>query len=140
VALALGLGGAVLVGRASVGAGGSRDAIPAVEFRPVAEGVNEVADHPVVIPSEELYEWWTPTSSTLDLSGPVEWSVGFATPEDSHAMLSQSDDDRIVAGRGRGAEYVGTDNVGGRGGGHYDNGDDWRAQIGRAHVWTPVTV
>ena len=136
--IALGLVVAVLLVMALVVAGRSGEAIPTVEYRPDAEALNEVADHPVVIPSEELSEGWTPTSSTLDLSGPVEWSVGFATPEDSHAMLSQSDDDRIVAGRVRGAEYVGTVNVGDRGWEHYDNGDDWRALVDEGGGMTVV--
>ena len=136
--IALGLVVAVLLVMALVVAGRSGEAIPTVEYRPDAEALNEVADHPVVIPSEELPEGWIPTSSTLDLSGPVEWSVGFATPEDSHAMLSQSDDDRIVAGRVRGAEYVGTVNVGDRGWEHYDNGDDWRALVDEGEGMTVV--
>ena len=136
--IALGLVVAVLLVMALVVAGRSGEAIPTVEYRPDAEALNEVADHPVVIPSEELSEGWTPTSSTLGLSGPVEWSVGFATPEDSHAMLSQSDDDRIVEGRVRGAEYVGTVNVGDRGWEHYDNGDDWRALVDEGEGMTLV--
>src|SRR5699024_10362158 len=44
----------------------------------------------------------------------------------------------IVAGRVRGAEYVGTVNVGDRGWEHYDNGDDWRALVDEGEGMTVV--
>lgn len=128
-AISLGIIVAILLVMSFVVAGRSGEAIPTVEYRPDAEVLREAADYPVTIPSEELSEEWTPTSSTLDLNGPVEWSVGFATPRDSHAMLNQSDDDRIIADRVRDAEYVGTVNAGDREWEHYDNEDDWRALV-----------
>lgn len=127
--ISLGIVVAILLVMAFVVAGRSGEAIPTVEYRPDAEVLREAADYPVTVPSEELSEGWIPTSSTLELNGPVEWSVGFATPRDSHAMLNQSDDDGIVTERVRDAEYVGTVNAGDREWEHYDNGDDWRALV-----------
>lgn len=128
-AISLGVVIAILLVMSFVVAGRSGEAIPTVEYRPDIEVLRGAADYPVTAPSEELSEEWIPTSSTLDLNGPVEWSVGFATPQDSHAMLNQSDDDRIIADRVRDAERVGTVNAGDREWEHYDNEDDWRALV-----------
>ncbi|PDP85153.1 hypothetical protein CQJ94_24465 [Glycomyces fuscus] len=104
----------------------SGENIPSVEYRPDAEVLREEADYPVTVPSADLeQEGWTPTSSTLDVSGPVQWSVGFATAEDSHAMFTQSDGDpdAVVAERAEGAERVGTVPVNGREWEHHESED-----------------
>lgn len=104
----------------------SGENIPSVEYRPDADVLREEADYPVTVPSADLeQEGWTPTSSTLDVSGPVQWSVGFATAEDSHAMFTQSDaaPDDVVAERA-GGEEVGTVSVNGREWEHRESEDE----------------
>lgn len=109
----------------------SEEHIPTVEYGPDAETLQSEADYPVTLPPEDLPDGWTPTSSHLDISEPVEWSVGFATPQDSHVMITQSDDDPeiVLADRVRDADPVGTVNAGDREWDHYDNDDDWRALV-----------
>ncbi|WAE72740.1 DUF4245 domain-containing protein [Streptomonospora nanhaiensis] len=118
----------------------SGEHIPTVDYRPDADVLGEAADYPVRAPSAELTdEGWTPTSSTLNVSGPVEWSVGFATAADSHAMFTQSDADpeQVVAERVKEAEQVGTVAVGGREWEHYDS-EDWGALVLREEGVTLV--
>lgn len=109
----------------------SEERIPTVEYGPDAETLRAEADYPVTLPAEDLPEGWTPTSSHLDISEPMEWSLGFATPQDSHVMLTQSDDDpgSVTADRVQDAEPVGTVNAGDREWEHFDNDDDWRSLV-----------
>ncbi|MBE3000201.1 DUF4245 domain-containing protein [Nocardiopsis sp. HNM0947] len=109
----------------------SEEHIPTVEYGPDAETLQSEADYPVTLPPEDLPEGWTATSSHLDIGEPVEWSLGFATPQDSHVMITQSDDDPEIVfdDRVRDAEPVGTVNAGDREWDHYDNEDDWRALV-----------
>ncbi|WP_017614884.1 DUF4245 domain-containing protein [Nocardiopsis salina] len=109
----------------------SEEHIPTVEYGPDARSLQSEAEYPVTLPPEELPEDWTATSSHLDISEPVEWSLGFATPQDSHVMITQSDDNRetVLADRVRDADPVGTVNAGDREWDHYDNDDDWRALV-----------
>lgn len=109
----------------------SEERIPTVEYGPDAETLRAEADYPVTLPTEDLPEGWTPTSSHLDINEPMEWSLGFATPQDSHVMLTQSDDDPglVIADRVQDADPVGTVNAGGREWEHFDNDDDWRALV-----------
>ncbi|WP_017571821.1 DUF4245 domain-containing protein [Nocardiopsis halotolerans] len=104
----------------------SGEHIPSVVYRPDAQLLREEADYPVAVPSAELeQEGWTPTSSRVGLEGPVEWKVGFATAEDSHAMLTQSDGapDEVVEENVGGADRVGTVEVGGQEWEHYGSAD-----------------
>lgn|SRR5690625_2374530 len=109
----------------------SEENIPTVEYGPDAETLRAEADYPVTLPAEDLPEGWIPTSSHLDVNEPMEWSLGFATPQDSHVMLTQSDDDpqRVIADRVKDADPVGTVNAGDREWEHFDNEDDWRALV-----------
>ncbi|WP_017610763.1 DUF4245 domain-containing protein [Nocardiopsis xinjiangensis] len=109
----------------------SEERIPTVEYGPDAETLRAEADYQVTLPSEDLPEGWTPTSSHLDINEPVEWSLGFATPQDSHVMITQSDDDpgRVIADRVEDADPVGVVNAGDREWEHFDNDDDWRALV-----------
>lgn len=118
----------------------SGENIPSVDYQPDADVLRQEADYPVSVPSAELTEeGWTPTSSELDVSGPLQWNVGFATAKDSHAMLTQSDadPDEVVAERARGAEEVGTVAVGGREWEHYES-EDWNALVVREEGVTRV--
>lgn len=118
----------------------SGEHIPSVDYRPDIDVLRESADYPVTAPSPELTdEGWTPTSSTLNVRGPVEWSVGFATGADSHAMLTQSDDEpeRVVADRVKEAEQAGTVDVDGVAWEHYDS-EDWGALVLREDGVTRV--
>lgn len=109
----------------------SEEHIPTVEYRPDAETLRSEADYPVTLPAEDLPEGWTPTSSHLDINEPMEWSLGFATPQDSHVMLTQSDGDpqAVIADRVQDADPVGTVDSGDREWEHFDNNDDWRALV-----------
>lgn len=109
----------------------SEEHIPTVEYGPDAETLQAEADYPVTLPAEDLPEGWTPTSSHLDIGGPVEWGLGFATPKDSHVMITQSDGDpeAVIADRVEDADPVGTVNAGDREWEHFDNDDDWRALV-----------
>ncbi|ASU56792.1 DUF4245 domain-containing protein [Nocardiopsis dassonvillei] len=105
----------------------SGESIPSVEYRPDADVLRDAADYPVTVPSADLeQEGWTPTSSTVDVSGPVQWSVGFATAEDSHAMVTQSDAEpgAVLAERVPGAERAGTVQVDGREWEHHASQDE----------------
>ncbi|GAB3736946.1 DUF4245 domain-containing protein [Nocardiopsis nanhaiensis] len=124
-AISLGIVVGILLLMAFVVSTRSDENIPAVEYRPDVEVLRDAADYPVVAP-EGLPEGWVPTSSTLDVTGPTEWSLGFATPEDSHAMLTQSDGepDDVVADRAQDADPVGTVMVAGEEWEHLE-GEDW---------------
>ena len=118
----------------------SGEHIPSVNYGPDADVLRESADYPVTVPSTELVEeGWTPTSSTVNVTGPVEWSVGFATPKDSHAMFTQSDadPDRVVTERAKGAEEVGTVAVAGREWEHHSS-EEWGALVLREEGVTLV--
>ncbi|MDT0327917.1 DUF4245 domain-containing protein [Nocardiopsis lambiniae] len=120
----------------------SGENIPSVDYRPEADVVREAADYPVTLPAADLVErGWTPTSSTLDTTGPVEWSVGFATAEDSHVMFTQSDGDpdAVVSARARGAEETGTVSVGGREWEHRES-EEWSALVLREDGYTLVVA
>lgn len=108
----------------------SGEHIPAVDYGADTASLRETAEYPVTVPAEDLPEEWVPTSSTLEDEGPVQWSLGFATPKDSHAMLTQSDDqEAAVEERVRDADAVGTVAVGDREWDHYEDGDDWGALV-----------
>ena len=118
----------------------SGEHIPTVDYRQDIDVLGGAADYAVTAPSPELTEeGWTPTSSTLNVSGPVEWSVGFATADDSHAMLTQSDADpeQVVADRVKEAEEAGTVAVGGREWEHFDS-EEWGALVLREDGVTVV--
>ncbi|MFI6577001.1 DUF4245 domain-containing protein [Nocardiopsis sp. NPDC050513] len=130
-AISLGIVVGILLVMAFVVSTRSGERIPTVDYRPDVDVLREAADYPVTVPSEDLpAQGWTPTSSTLDTSGPVEWSVGYATAADSHARFVQSDADPggFVAEQVRDAEEVGTVAVGGREWGHYES-EDWGALV-----------
>ncbi|MFD6097598.1 DUF4245 domain-containing protein [Nocardiopsis flavescens] len=130
-AISLGIIVAIVLVLALVVSTRSGESIPSVDYRPEAEVLREAADYPVTMPAENLAEQgWTPTSSTLETQGPVEWSVGFATPGDSHVMFTQSDGDpgEVAAARSRGAETIGTVSVGGREWEHRES-EDWSALV-----------
>ncbi|WP_017598092.1 DUF4245 domain-containing protein, partial [Nocardiopsis lucentensis] len=130
-AISLGIVVGILLVMAFVVSTRSGEHIPSVNYRPDADVLREAADYPVTLPAEGLSEQgWTPTSSTLDVTGPVEWSVGFATAADSHARFIQSDADpeAVVYEHARGAEDVGTVVVGGREWDHHESAD-WGALV-----------
>ncbi|MEV2276410.1 DUF4245 domain-containing protein [Nocardiopsis sp. NPDC049922] len=130
-AISLGIVVGILLVMAFVVSTRSGERIPTVDYRPDIDVLREAADYPVTVPSEDLpAQGWTPTSSTLDTSGPVEWSVGYATAADSHARFVQSDadPDGFVAEQVRDAEEVGTVAVGGREWDHHES-DDWGALV-----------
>ncbi|KOX18293.1 DUF4245 domain-containing protein [Nocardiopsis sp. NRRL B-16309] len=130
-AISLGILVAILLAMAFVVATRRGEHIPSVDYRPDIDVLREAADYPVTVPDEDLVDQgWTPTSSILDVTGPVHWSVGFATAEDSHARLIQSDDDpaSVVSDSVEDAEPVGTVAVGGREWEHYDSAD-WGALV-----------
>lgn len=91
-AISLGIIVAIVLAMAFVVSIRSQERIPTVDYAYDAAGAEEAADYTTYVPGG-LSDEWVPTSSTLDASGPVEWSLGFATPRDSHAMLSMSDGD-----------------------------------------------
>ncbi|GAB3687279.1 DUF4245 domain-containing protein [Nocardiopsis oceani] len=124
-AISLGIVVGILLLMAFVVSTRSDENIPSVEYRPDVEVLRDAADYPVVAP-EGLPEGWVPTSSTLDVTGPTEWSLGFATPEDSHAMLTQSDGEPegVVADRAQDADPVGMVLVAGEEWEHLE-GEDW---------------
>jgi hypothetical protein len=141
-AISLGILVAILLVMAFVVSTRSGEHIPSVDYRPDIDVLREAADYPVTAPSEDLVEQgWTPTSSTLDATGPVEWTVGFATAADSHARLVQSDGDpdEVVADNVEDAERVGTVAVGGREWEHYDSAD-WGALVHRGEDVTLVVA
>ncbi|WP_017580597.1 DUF4245 domain-containing protein [Nocardiopsis valliformis] len=129
-AISLGILVGILLVMSFVVSSRSGEHIPTVEFRPDIEVLRDAADYPVTAPSEDLPEGWIPTSSTLDTTGPVEWSLGFATPQDSHARLIQSDGDpdNVVRSSVQDAEPVGTVMVGDQEWEHLDS-DDWGALV-----------
>lgn len=130
-AISLGILVAILLAMAFVVSTRSGEHIPTVDYRPDIDVLREAADYPVSVPAEDLVEQgWTPTSSTLDVTGPVRWSVGFATAADSHARVVQSDGEpaSVVAESIEDAEPVGTVAVGGREWEHYDS-EDWGALV-----------
>ncbi|WP_159941816.1 MULTISPECIES: DUF4245 domain-containing protein [unclassified Nocardiopsis] len=125
-AISLGLIVGIVLVLAWVVSSRSGENIPSVDYTTDASVVRDAADYPVTLPSTELRErGWTPTSSSPQVDGPVEWSVGFATPRDSHAMFTQSDadPDTVVAERSGGGERVGTVAVGGREWEHYESAE-----------------
>ena len=138
-AISLGIVVGILLVMSFVVTGRSGEHIPTVDYRPDIEVLRQSADYEVTAPSEDLPEGWTPTSSTLDVTGPVEWSIGFATPEDSHAMLTQSDDDpdTVVDDRIKDAESVGTVMVAGQEWEQFDT-DDWGAIVQRGEDRTLI--
>ncbi|CAL9444565.1 hypothetical protein SUDANB121_02330 [Nocardiopsis dassonvillei] len=141
-AISLGIIVAIVLAMAFVVSTRSGENIPSVDYRPEAGALREVADYPVTLPAADLAEQgWTPTSSTLETQGPVEWSVGFATPADSHVMFTQSDGDpdAVVADRSRGAEETGTVAVGGREWEHRES-EDWSALVLREEGYTLVVA
>lgn len=141
-AISLGIIVAIVLVLAFVVSTRSGENIPSVDYRPEAEVLREAADYPVTLPAADLAEQgWTPTSSTLETEGPVQWSVGFATAADSHVMFTQSDGDpdAVVAERSRGAEEVGTVSVGGREWEHRESGD-WSALVLREDGYTLVVA
>ncbi|MFL1379543.1 MULTISPECIES: DUF4245 domain-containing protein [unclassified Nocardiopsis] len=141
-AISLGIIIAIVLALAFVVSTRSGENIPSVDFRPEAEVLREAADYPVTMPAEDLTEQgWTPTSSTLETAGPVEWSVGFATAADSHVMFTQSDGDpdAVVAARGKGAEAAGTVAVDGREWEHHES-RDWSALVLREDGYTLVVA
>lgn len=129
-AISLGLIVGILLVMSFVVSSRSGEHIPTVEFRPDLEVLRDAADYPVTAPSEDLPEDWLPTSSALDTTGPVEWSLGFATPQDSHARLIQSDGDpdAVVSANTKDAEPVGTVMVGDQEWEHLDS-PDWGALV-----------
>ncbi|RKS10823.1 uncharacterized protein DUF4245 [Nocardiopsis sp. Huas11] len=130
-AISLGVLVVILLAMAFVVSARSGEHIPSVDYRPDVDVLRESADYPVTVPAEDLVEQgWTPTSSTLDVTGPVRWSVGFATAADSHARLVQSDGDAasVIAESVDDAQPVGTVAVGGREWRHYES-DDWGALV-----------
>ncbi|WP_017605648.1 DUF4245 domain-containing protein [Nocardiopsis alkaliphila] len=131
-AISLGIVVGILLVMSFVVSGRSVEHIPTVNYRPDIEVLRQSADYEVMAPSEELPQGWTPTSSTLDVTGPVEWSIGFATPEDSHAMLTQSDGDpdAVVRDRVKDAEPVGTVMVADQEWERFDT-EDWGAIVQR---------
>ncbi|MEU0489056.1 DUF4245 domain-containing protein [Nocardiopsis changdeensis] len=141
-AISLGVIIAIVLALAFVVSTRSGENIPSVDYRPEAEVLRGSADYPVTMPADDLAEQgWTPTSSTLETAGPVEWSVGFATAADSHVMFTQSDGDpdAVVADRSRGAEETGTVAVGGREWEHYES-EDWSALVLREDGYTLVVA
>ncbi len=129
-AISLGILVAILLVMAFVVSTRTGEHIPTVDYRPDIEVLRGAADYPVTAPSEELPEGWTPTSSTMNVTGPVDWTIGFATPEDSHARLIQSDadPDTVVGNSVKDAEPVGTVVVGDREWEHLDS-EDWGALV-----------
>ncbi|GAA1456291.1 DUF4245 domain-containing protein [Nocardiopsis exhalans] len=129
-AISLGILVGILLVMSFVVSSRSGEHIPSVEFRPDIEVLRDAADYPVTAPSEDLPEGWVPTSSTLDTTGPVEWSLGFATPQDSHARLIQSDGDpdTVVSSNTKDAEPVGTVMVGDQEWEHLES-EDWGALV-----------
>ncbi len=104
-AAALGLLVAILLVMALVVKGRTEEHIPSVEYRPDAQALAQEAEYTVLVP-EGLSEEWVPTSTELDIESgggdgdesggqpaPATWTLGFATPEDSHARVSMSDSD-----------------------------------------------
>ncbi len=140
-AISLGVVVAIILVMAFVVSTRSGERIPEVQFRPDIEVLRSSAGYPVTAPDENLPEGWTPTSSTLDLSGPVEWTVGFATPKDSHARLVQSDDDpdTVLRDTVKDAEPVGTVMVGDREWEHLES-EDWGALVLREEGRTLVVA
>ncbi|MBQ1083528.1 MULTISPECIES: DUF4245 domain-containing protein [unclassified Nocardiopsis] len=140
-AISLGVVVAIILVMAFVVSTRSGERIPEVQFRPDIEVLRSSAEYPVTAPDEDLPEGWTPTSSTLDLNGPVEWTVGFATPKDSHARLVQSDDDpdTVVRDSVKDAEPVGTVMVGDQEWEHLES-DDWGALVLRGQDRTLVVA
>ncbi|MEU3016558.1 MULTISPECIES: DUF4245 domain-containing protein [unclassified Nocardiopsis] len=138
-AISLGVVLAIILVMAFVVSTRSGEHIPEVQFRPDIEVLRSSAEYPVTAPDETLPEGWTPTSSSLDLTGPVEWTVGFATPKDSHARLTQSDadPDTVVRDGVRDAEPVGTVMAGDREWEHLES-DDWGALVLREEGRTVV--
>lgn len=138
-AISLGILVGILLVMAFVVSSRSGEHIPSVEFRPDIEVLRDAADYPVTAPSEDLPEGWTPTSSTLNVTGPIEWSVGFATPQDSHARLIQSDadPDAVVTRNVKDAEPVGTVMVGDQEWEHLDS-EGWGALVLREEGRTVV--
>lgn len=129
-AISLGILVAILLVMAFVVSSRTGEHIPTVQYRPDIEVLRGAADYPVTAPAEDLPEGWTPTSSTLDLTGPMEWTVGFATPQDSHARLIQSDadPDTVVRDSVKDAEPVGSVMVGDQEWEHLDS-EDWGALV-----------
>ncbi|MBB6120231.1 DUF4245 domain-containing protein [Nocardiopsis algeriensis] len=141
-AVSLGIIVAIVLAMAFVVATRSGEHIPSVDYRPDLRVVEEAADYPVAAPSPQLEEQgWTPTSTTVAVDGPVEWSVGFATAEDSHVMFTQSDGDPddVVAERARGAEPAGNVSVGTREWEHLTSAD-WSALVLREEDRTLVVA
>ena len=141
-AISLGIIIAIVLVLAFVVSTRSGENIPSVDYRPEADVLRESADYPVTVPADDLAEQgWTPTSSTLETGGPVEWSVGFATASDSHVMFTQSDGDpdTVVAERSRGAERTGTVSVGGREWEHHE-AEDWSSLVLREEGYTLVVA
>lgn len=138
-AISLGILVGILLVMSFVVSSRSGEHIPTVEFRPDVEVLRDAADYPVTAPSEDLPEGWIPTSSTLDTTGPVEWSLGFATPQDSHARLIQSDGDpdSLVSRSVQDAEPVGTVMVGDQEWEHLDS-QDWGALVLRGEDRTLI--
>ncbi|WP_017589414.1 DUF4245 domain-containing protein [Nocardiopsis ganjiahuensis] len=138
-AISLGILVAILLVMAFVVSSRSGEHIPTVDYRPDIEVLRDAADYPVTAPSEDLPEGWTPTSSTMDVTGPVEWTIGFATPEDSHARLVQSDadPDTVVGNSAKDAEPVGSVMVGDQEWEHLDSAD-WGALVLREEDRTVV--
>ena len=138
-AISLGIVVGILLVMAFVVSTRSDENIPTVEYRPDIEVLRDAADYPVTVPSEDLPEGWVPTSSTVDVTGPVAWSLGFATPVDSHAMLTQSDGDpdTVVADQAQDADPVGTVMVADEEWEHLE-GEDWRAIVLREEDRTLV--
>lgn len=131
-AISLGIVVGILLVMSFVVSGRSGEHIPSVNYRPDIEVLRHSADYEVTAPSEDLPQGWIPTSSTLDVTGPVEWSIGFATPQDSHAMLTQSDGDpdTVVRDRIKDAEPVGTVMVADQEWEQFD-AQDWGALVQR---------
>lgn len=131
-AISLGVVVGILLVMAFVVSTRSGENIPTVDYRPDIEVMRQSADYEVTAPSEDMPDGWTPTSSHLNVTGPVSWSIGFATPQDSHAMLTQSDDDpeTVIADRVKDAEPVGSVMVADQEWEQFES-DDWGALVQR---------
>lgn len=131
-AISLGVVVGIILVMAFVVSTRSGENIPTVDYRPDIEVMRQSADYEVTAPSEDMPEGWIPTSSHLDTTGPVSWSIGFATPQDSHAMLTQSDGDpdKVIADHVKDAEPVGSVMVADQEWEQFE-ADDWGALVQR---------
>lgn len=104
--------------------GRQKEHIPSVDYTADAISLSEIAPYRTYAP-EGLPEDWIPTSSRLETggtppgeepTGPVRWTLGFATPQDRHAAfsISDADPDEFVAEVSRNGGPDGESTVDGR--------------------------